>query len=69
MSGYIVPIKETEPVIEAVEKFLSLSWEERKNMGLAGRAKVEREFDRQIVVDSYEKQVIASLKKKSVKKT
>lgn len=69
VSGYIVPIKETEPVIEALEKFLALSWEERKNMGLAGRAKVEREFDRQIVVDSYEKQVIASLKKKSVKKT
>ena len=53
ISGYIVPIKETAPIIEAVEKFLALSWEERRDMGLAGRAKVEREFDRQIVVEKY----------------
>ena len=53
VSGYIVPIKETKPVIEALEKFLALSWEERRDMGLAGRAKVEREFDREIVVEKY----------------
>jgi len=40
-------------VIEAVESFLSLSWEEKKAMGKAAREKVEREFDRQIVVEKY----------------
>lgn len=57
VSGYIVPIKETQPIIDAMEKFLALSWEERKNMGLAGRSKVEREFDRQIVVDKYMREI------------
>lgn len=37
----------------AIERFLATSWEDRRAMGLAGRAKVEREFDRQIVVDRY----------------
>lgn len=50
VSGYIVPVNDEEAVLNAVEKFLSLSWEERRAMGLAGRAKVEQEFDREIVV-------------------
>ena len=39
--------------IEKLEKFLTLSWEERKAMGLYGRQKVERFFNRQIVIDKY----------------
>ena len=53
VSGYIVPVNDEAAVLKAVEKFLSLSWEERRAMGLAGRAKVEREFDREIVVGMY----------------
>ena len=36
-----------------IEKILSMSVEERKNMGLAGRKKMEQEFDRNIVVEAY----------------
>ena len=32
---------------------MALNWEDKKNMGLAGRTKVEKEFDRQIVIDKY----------------
>jgi galacturonosyltransferase len=53
VNGYIVNQKDSNDLIEKIEKFLSLSWEERRQMGLAGRAKVEKEFDRQIVVDRY----------------
>lgn len=53
ISGYVVPIKNQQAVIEAVEKFLELNMEERKNMGLAGREKIERQFDRKFVVDAY----------------
>lgn len=53
VNGFVVRQKDSEDLIEKIEKFLSLSWEERKAMGLAGRAKVEREFDRQIVVGKY----------------
>lgn len=50
ISGYIVPVNDENATLEAVEKFLALSRDERKAMGLNGRAKVEREFDREIVV-------------------
>ena len=53
INGYIVKQQDSKDLIEKIEKFLALSWEERKNMGLAGRAKVEKEFDRQIVVEKY----------------
>ena len=53
VNGYMVKQRDSQDLIEKVEKFLSLSWEERKQMGLAGRAKVEKEFSRQIVVKKY----------------
>jgi galacturonosyltransferase len=53
VNGYEITQKNTQTLIKAVEKFLMLTNEERKAMGLAGRKKVEQEFDRQIVVDAY----------------
>lgn len=53
VTGYIIRPKDSADLIEKIEKFLALSWEERKQMGLAGRAKMEREFDRNIVVQKY----------------
>lgn len=53
VNGFIVKQQDSQDLIKKIEKFLSLSWEERRAMGLAGRAKVEKEFDRQIVVDKY----------------
>ena len=35
------------------EKFLSRKYEEKKEMGLKGRKKVEEEFDRNIVIQKY----------------
>ena len=52
-SGYIIPIKDEDALVNALEKFLSLSWEQKRDMGLAGRKKIEREFDRQLVVKAY----------------
>lgn len=59
ISGYIVPVNDEEATLRAVEKFLDLTWDERRAMGLAGRAKVEREFDREIVVQTYMEQLAA----------
>lgn len=53
VNGFVVKQKDSQDLIEKIEKFLSLSWEERRAMGLAGRAKVEREFDRNIVIEKY----------------
>lgn len=53
VNGFVCKQKDSDDLIKQVEKFLALSWEERRNMGLAGRKKVEKEFNRQIVIDKY----------------
>lgn len=53
INGFGFASEDTNSLIEAIEKFLRLSHEEKKKMGLNGRNKVESEFDRQIVVDKY----------------
>ena len=57
VNGYIVEEKNSNALIDKIELFLKKSIEERKKMGLAGRKKVEREFDRQLVVNAYMKEI------------
>ena len=57
INGFVVRQRSTEDLIAKIETFLSLTSEQRRAMGLAGRAKVEREFDRQIVVEAYLKEI------------
>lgn len=52
-TGFLIPIKDEEALVSALERFMELSWDERREMGLKGRAKMEREFDRKTVVDMY----------------
>jgi len=59
VNGYVVEEQNSQDLIEKVEKFLKLSYEEKKQMGSAGRAKVEKEFDRQIVIDAYKDEIKA----------
>ena len=53
VTGFLCQAKSTDSLTEALEKFLSLSPEEKEKMGQAGRQKVEREFSRDIVVKEY----------------
>lgn len=53
VNGYMVKQRNSKDLIEKVKKFIQLDYEEKKRMGLAGRKKVEKEFDRQIVVVAY----------------
>lgn len=53
VNGYIVEEKNSNDLIDKIELFLKKSTEERKKMGLAGRKKVEKEFNRQIVINKY----------------
>ena len=50
---YIVKEKDSKDLICKIEKFLMLSIMERKEMGIAGRRKVERDFNREIVIKKY----------------
>ena len=66
VNGFVCRQKDSEDLIAQIEKFLNLSWEERRKMGLAARHKVEKEFDRKIVVDAYLEEIRAAMKKKAV---
>lgn len=57
VNGYVVEQQNSQDLIKKVERFLKLDYEAKKQMGLAGRRKVENEFDRQIVVDTYLKEI------------
>lgn len=53
ISGYLVKEKNEADLLEKVEKFIQLSYKEKKKIGLNARKKVENEFNRSIVVNSY----------------
>ena len=52
-TGLLIPIRDQDALTAALERFLSLPWEQRCDMGRLGREKMEREFDRAIVADRY----------------
>lgn len=58
VNGYMIKQRDTQSLIRTVEKFILLSNEQRKQMGLAGRKKVEKEFDREIVVNIYMEEIL-----------
>ena len=52
-TGYLVDARDTSSLIDAVERFIELPYEQKVSMGRAAREKIEREFDRTIVVKAY----------------
>jgi glycosyltransferase involved in cell wall biosynthesis len=53
INGLLCQVRSGEDLAKKMRQMLSLSDEEREQMGRAGRAKMEREFDEQIVIDRY----------------
>ena len=53
VNGFMVKQKDTKDLIVQIERFIKLPYEQKKAMGLASRSKVEKTFDRQIVVEKY----------------
>lgn len=58
-NGFVVKQKDSADLIEKVEKFLALTPQQREAMGIAGRKKVEQQFDRRIVIEKYLRQISA----------
>lgn len=52
-SGIGFESRSVDSLEHAIETFIALPYEKKVAMGLAGRKKVELEFDRQIIVDAY----------------
>lgn len=53
VTGFLVPVNDEKAVLEATEKILRMSSEERKAMGQRGSKKIRKEFDRKLVVQAY----------------
>ncbi len=53
VNGYIIKSRDIESLIKKVEKFIKLSNKEKEQMGLRARKRIEKEFDRNIVINSY----------------
>ena len=56
-TGFSFPPKDAQALFETMEKFHLLTREEKEEMGKCGRAKMEREFDRKIVLEMYRKEI------------
>jgi len=52
-TGFVYHGGDIDELVFKIEKFLSVSNDERKRMGLLGRKKIEQEFSRDKVVDAY----------------
>ncbi|MBR0535932.1 MAG: glycosyltransferase family 4 protein [Clostridia bacterium] len=53
VNGFSFTVKDEKALAQVMEKFIELPHSAKEQMGKEGRKKVEREFDRQRVVDEY----------------
>lgn len=67
-TGLIFKVKNAQDIAEKMLIFADLPSEARREMGINGRKKVEREFDREDVVDSYMEEIRKILKIKQDEK-
>ena len=57
VSGLAFEPRNVEDLTDKLIKFIELPYEKKKAMGIAGRRKVEKEFDRNIVIDAYMEEI------------
>lgn len=53
INGYSFEVKNTNQLLEKINQFLELSYKDKIKMGMQGREKIEKNFDRRIVVEKY----------------
>ena len=57
VSGLLVKQRDSFDLIEKIEQFLKFNYQTKKKMGMAARRKVEEQFNRSIVVESYMEEI------------
>lgn len=53
VTGFLVPINDEKAILNATEKIINMSVDQRSQMGILGRKRIQERFDRQIVVKAY----------------
>lgn len=56
-SGMAFEVKNEQALFETLIEFIELPHQVKREMGLKGRAKIEKEFDRNIVIEKYVNQI------------
>lgn len=56
-TGFVFEPRDSGALVEVLERFIALPYQEKIEMGIRGRRKIEKEFDRQIVVEAYMKEI------------
>jgi galacturonosyltransferase len=64
VTGLLFKAGDVSGLIAGIKRFLSLPYTARRDMGIAGRAKVEKEFDREIVINRYIEEINGIIKRR-----
>lgn len=62
VNGYLFEKRNADGLYDCVDRFINLPFDARKKMGIAARLKVEREFDRNSVIETYESVIVETIK-------
>lgn len=57
ISGMDFEVKNADSLYKTLIKFIELPYEKKRQMGIEGRKKMEREFNRNIVIDAYMEEI------------
>ena len=60
-SGFLVKVKDKDSLLEGLERFMALSYEEKCEMGKKARKHIEENFDRKIVVEKVKREIMEVL--------
>lgn len=63
VNGFVTRQQDSQDLINKIEKFIKLDYNEKVLMGREGRKKAEKEFDRLLVVDAYINEINSSINK------
>lgn len=66
VSGFLVKEKNVEDLTKKIEYFIALPYQSKRKMGLEGRKKMEKEFDRDIVINAYVQEIKRVCSEKSL---
>lgn len=56
-TGFLFKAKDVDSLVDVMEKFINLTYEQKSQMGKHARQKIEKEFDREIVINAYLKEI------------
>jgi glycosyltransferase involved in cell wall biosynthesis len=65
LTGFGFEAKNVDSLVKAITRFINIPYNQKKEMGLAGRRKIEKEFDRNIVIQSYLQEINSIMEKEN----